>query len=137
MKKVLLLPFLIGFIFTSCEPVPEDLTTKVIYNFSINSKEWQVHTDAAGLNRYYSCSLPVSNLNSNVYDDGAVIAYIVMDGYQQVLPYIRHYENSNGERWTRTVDFDFSDGAVNFYITNSDFAVDPPGNMDFRVVLMW
>ncbi|MBP1664751.1 MAG: hypothetical protein H6Q19_1891, partial [Bacteroidetes bacterium] len=46
MKRLLLLPFLIGLIFISCEPVPEDLTTKVVYNFSINSKEWQVHTDA-------------------------------------------------------------------------------------------
>lgn len=137
MKKLLLLPFLIAFLFSSCEPVPEDLTTKVIYNFTINGREWVAHTDDAGLNRYYSSSVSVRDLKSLVYEKGAVIAYMLMDGYQLTLPYIRHYENSKGERWTRTVDFDFSDGVINFYVTNSDFAVDPPGAMDFRVVLMW
>ena len=74
-----------------------------------------------------------------VYSSGSVLGYYIdnVNGVQQSLPYVRHYQNAANVLWTRTVDFDYSVGGVNVYVTNSDFAIDPPQAMNFRVVLMW
>ncbi|HLP05180.1 MAG TPA: hypothetical protein VK152_07105, partial [Paludibacter sp.] len=89
------------------------------------------------LNRYYTSHFSMPEITSTVYKDGTVVAYLVTNGVQQNLPYVRHYEDSSGNLWTQTVDYDFSVGNLNVYVTNSDFAKEQPGTMNFRVVLMW
>ena len=63
---------------------------------------------------------------------------------QQLLPSVRHKEEvvsaDEWYLWTETTDFDYMVGNVNIYVTYSDFPTDAsiaPGDMDFRLVLMW
>lgn len=141
MRKILLL-FAIALFAVSCEgPMgpegPQGYGTNwKIVNLVANGG-WTENLDENGINRFYSCHFNVPDITSTVYSEGSVISYILIDNTQQVLPYVRHYENTKGAMWTRTIDFDYSVGGVNVYVTSSDFAVDPPDAMSFRLVLMW
>jgi hypothetical protein len=142
MKKTIFL-FLIALVAVSCQgPVgpegPQGYGTNwKIINLTANASDWVQKTDNQGLNRYYTCHFSMPEINSTVFNDGTVIAYFVNNGTQQNLPYVLHLENSTGNLWTRTIDCDYSVGGMNVYVTNSDFAIDPPQAMNFRVVLMW
>lgn len=143
MKKILLLLFAITLFLVSCEgPMgpegPQGYGTNwKIINLVANSGDWKENLDQNKINRFYSCHFNIPEITSTVYGDGTIVAYLLIDNAQQVLPYVRHYENLNGAMWTRTIDFDYSVGGVNVYVTNSDFIVDPPEAMNFRLVLMW
>jgi hypothetical protein len=142
MKKTFLF-IAIAFIFASCQgPIgpegPQGAGTNwKIINLVANSTDWIAKTDNAGLNRYYSCHFSMPEITSFVFTDGTVLGYSVDNGVQNSLPYVRHYQNASNNFWTRTIDFDYSVGGVNVYVTNSDFVVDPPPAMNFRIVLMW
>lgn len=140
MHRIYLLFTLSVMLFSACETVsyPEDLTTKQVFQFTVRSSDWIPVTDQAGLNLYYRCPFNLDGVTSYMINDGAVMGYIELNGgAQQALPYTRHFENSNGEKWSRTVDFDYSQNDIHFYVTNNDFAVDPPEAMYFRVVFIW
>lgn len=137
MKKLFLI-LAVALTFISCrDSVSDELDTKQIISLKVNSADWVENTDNAGLNRFYSYHFPINEINSTIYNNGAVVGYIELDDRQQALPYVRHFENSNGIMWTRTVDFDYLKGGLNIYVTNSDFMSDPPETMNFRIVLMW
>lgn len=142
MKKIYLF-IAVVLLFTSCQgPVgpqgPQGYGTNwKIINLVATSSDWKVNVDKDGLNRYYSAHFTMPEITSFVYTDGTVLAYSVDNGVQNSLPYVRHYQDTAGALWTKTVDFDYSVGGVNVYVTNSDFAVDPPAAMNFRIVLMW
>ena len=135
MKKFLLL-IIIPILLLSCDDSKNDLNMKVV-NLTVSSSDWIENLDQNGLNRYYSCHFSMPEITSSVYQNGNVNGYIVFNNSQQMLPYVRHYENAAGAMWTRTVDFDYSAGGLNIYVTNSDFIVDPPEAMDFRVAIVW
>ena len=135
MKKTLLF-FLVALFVVSCDDSNKDLKMKVI-DLTVKNSDWIENIDKDSLNRYYTCYFSMPEINSTVFNNGSVLSYILINNAQQVLPYVRHYEDVYGALWTRTVDFDYALGGINFYVTNSDFAVDPPAAMDFRVVLMW
>ena len=137
MKKLFLILAVALAVISCKDSVSDQLDTKQIISLKVNSSDWIENTDNAGLNRFYSYHFPVNEINPNIYNNGAVVGYIELDNRQQTLPYVRHFENSNGKLWTRTVDFDYLKGGVNIYVTNSDFANDPPETMNFRIVLMW
>jgi hypothetical protein len=143
MKKILFL-FLIALSVISCQgPVgpegPQGYGTNwKIINLVANSSDWVENVDAAGLNRYYSAHFSMPEINSNVFNNGTVLSYIMINNStQQNLPYVRHFQNAAGAFWTQTIDYDYSVGSLNVYVTNSDFVSDPPVTMNFRVVLMW
>jgi hypothetical protein len=106
-----------------------------VVNFRILASDWVAFTDEDGLNLYYTCSVNMPEITSFVYTSGLVQTYFVTNGAQEVLPYVRHNENANGDLWTRTVDCDYSVGIMRFYVTNSDFFNEIPPTMDFRVVI--
>ncbi|MBP6661798.1 MAG: hypothetical protein KA172_01795 [Paludibacter sp.] len=137
MKKLFLILAIALAVISCRDSVSDELDTKQIISLKVNSSDWVENTDNAGLNRFYSYHFPINEINSNIYNNGAVVGYIELDGRQQALPYVRHFENSNGTMWTRTVDFDYLKGGVNIYVTNSDFVSDPPETMNFRIVLIW
>ncbi|MDP4277942.1 MAG: hypothetical protein Q8914_09975, partial [Bacteroidota bacterium] len=113
-----------------------DVLWKVI-NLEAKSTDWTAHTDANGLNLYYSCTFDMPEITNYVYANGAVLGYYVMNNAQESLPYVRHYQDIQNNYWTQTIDFDYSVGSVTAYVTNSDFFNERPSTMDFRVVLMW
>ncbi len=143
MKKII--PFIAIVLFlVSCQgPVgpegPQGYGTNwKIINLATNSSDWKENLDNSGLNRFYSCHFSMPEINSFVYTSGTVLGYYSdnVNNVQQSLPYVRHYQSATN-LWTRTIDFDYSVGGVNVYVTNSDFVVDPPPAMNFRIVLMW
>ena len=143
MKKLLFL-FMLALSIASCQgPVgpegPQGYGTnwKVI-NLVARANDWVAYTDKDGLNRFYSCHFPMPEITSTVFNDGSVIGYYCNGATtQQPLPFVLHLQNTDGNFWTRTIDFDYSVGEMNVYVTNSDFAIDPPGEMNFRIALMW
>lgn len=147
MKKILLL-FAVALFVVSCQgPAgpegPEGLqgygTNWKIINLVANESNWQENLDENGLNRFYSCHFTIPEITSTVFNDGSVAGYYLNDisTVQQPLPYVLHLQDAKGHFWTRTIDFDYSVGSMNVYVTNSDFVVDPPGKMTFRVALTW
>ncbi len=135
MKKVLIL-LIFPFLAISCRDFGDKTQIQTI-NLRVNQSDWIESTDNDGRNRYYSCSFFMPEITPAVYEYGSVQAYVTFDNTQQVMPYVRHYEDINGNRWTRTVDYDYSEGNLIVYVTNSDFIRDLPETMTFRVVLMW
>ena len=135
MKKIYLF-IALAFFLTSCDNSSAPENMKVI-NLATNSNEWVENVDGSGLNRYYSCHFSMPEITSFIYSSGSVQGYFVDNGVQNSLPYVRHFENATGNLWTRTIDFDYSVGGLNVYVTNSDFVVDPPAAMNFRIVLIW
>jgi len=135
MKKTLLL-FVIAVFVVSCNDSSKDIQLNSL-NLKAKSTDWVVNVDQDGLNRFYSCHFNMPEITQGVFNSGLVNAYIVLDNptAQEALPYVRHFQNLAGNLWTQTIDFDYSLGGINVYVTNSDFAVDPPADMNFRVVV--
>ena len=135
MRKLFLLLSISLFVI-SCVNIQEPSVNMKIINLSALSTSWKGSTDANGLNRYYTCHFSMPEITSFVYTSGSVTAYIKKSDSQQILPFVQHLETATN-RWTRTIDYEYSPGGIDLYVTNSDFAIDPPGAMDFRVVLTW
>ncbi|MCK9300957.1 MAG: hypothetical protein M0P23_06220 [Bacteroidales bacterium] len=139
MKKFLVLGIITLLLYSCDTTVFERETTQWTFvELEAKPADWQEYVDNDGKNRYYSCSYNVPEIDYDVYDYGAVLCYVDLNGAQQIMPYVRHYEDTNGAQWTRTVDFEYSRGKVNIFVTNSDFVVDPPAEtMYFRLVLIY
>lgn len=135
MKKAFIL-LSIAIFAISCTTDFDDTKIKTI-ELKVNSNEWVENVDKDGINLYYSSTFNVPEITSRVYSEGIVNVYITYDNSQQILPFVRHYENKEGVLWTRTVDFDYSVGDIKIYVTNSDFFKDTPETMTFRVVLVY
>lgn len=138
MKKALFL-FFVAFLLISCDDnysYPEDLTTKQIVNLKVNAGDWKVYADNAG-GKYYYCYVKMDEITYNIYTHGGVMAYVDFNDHQQVLPYVRNFKNTAGALWTKTIDYDVSEGGMTFYVTNSDFLIDSPETMYFKVILFW
>ncbi|MCL2596686.1 MAG: hypothetical protein FWD66_03310 [Paludibacter sp.] len=109
-----------------------------IIPFTVRSNQWVEYKDPNGLNRYYSCLINVPEITDFIATQGLVLCYLVYeDDVQIVLPSVRHYQDTNGNYWTQTIDFDFEPGDVVVYITNSDFVADWPPTMYFSLRLIW
>ena len=136
MKRLLLI-LSVAMLLSSCDTTVYDETNIKVINLQVNGDDWVENTDSEGLNRYYSASFTMPEITNTVYDWGSVNAYITFDNAQQVLPYVRHYENNEGVMLTRTVDYEYMPTKLNIYSTNSDFFQTMPETMTFRVVLIW
>ena len=130
--KRLLLFFAVVTLLASCST---DTTTVV--NLTVREQDWTVNSEPdINIPLYYSCTFSMPEINSILYEQGLVQAYIVFNGVQQVLPFVQHKKDADGIMWTRTIDFRYAAGVLTVFATNSDFIVDPPEAMDFRVVLI-
>jgi len=136
MKKTLLL-FVIAVLVASCNDTSKDIQLNNI-DLKAKSTDWVANVDQNKLNLFYSCHFNMPEITDGVFNNGLVSAYIVLDNptAQEQLPYVRHFQNTAGNLWTQTIDFDYAPGGINVYVTNSDFAVDPPAAMNFRVVIL-
>ncbi|MDR0874468.1 MAG: hypothetical protein LBN27_13560 [Prevotellaceae bacterium] len=140
MKKIFLL-LLVAVLAAACEgptgpPGRNGLDAeRIIIPVTIFNTVWRESPPNESL--YYQASVPVPALTPSIRDNGTILVYRDFgNGYQQILPFTRHKEKGN-VRWTQTIDYEFTDGQINFYVTNSDFIADPPETMYFRVVLIW
>ena len=100
-----------------------------VINLEVRQADWSIGSDTDGLNSYYYCEFAMPEITSYVYRKGSVQVYIVKGSVQQVLPYVRHYQNANGALWTQTIDADFATGNLIVHVTNSDFYQETPPAM--------
>lgn len=146
MKKTLLL-FIIALIAFSCEDPSKDIivsnttaTGTSIPNgidIKVKSNDWILNSDTAGVTTYYTFHYPMPAITSSVYDTATINSYILTSSQPalQTLPYSGHLQNAKGTSWTQTIDFDYAIGSINVYVSNSGLNADPPGPMDFNVVI--
>lgn len=109
-----------------------------VYDFDVRTTQWEYCEDPKNpLEPWWMCSVSVDGLTQYAYDFGQFSCYLDLDGYQQVLPVVRHH--NNGEiLWTETVDFEFGVGCVNVICTPSDFYMEEkPESMWFRLVISY
>jgi hypothetical protein len=138
MKKLLLFSLLVLTMVSCTINEDEPDTYRKVVTVAVAPSDWERKTDLNGLNAYYTCTVDMPEITEYVYAKGLVHSYFVKNGSQVSIPYVLHNENTNDELWTTTIDSEFSVGSVSFFVTHSDFATnDPPGNMSFRVVIMW
>ena len=106
---------------------------------SVTDFEIKKFVDRDGMNCYFKCNKKVSDLTYAVLDGGMVNCYLYVDNSdtQAQLPTVRHFENREGHLWTRTIDYEYYSGGVTFYVTDSDFAGEQPGTMDFRLMFAY
>ena len=140
MKKAFYL-FLVVLFVVSCQgPVgpegPQGGTNTKIINLVASTGDWIETLDVNQLNRYYYCHFSMPEITSDIFMNGSVSTNIIIDAVQQPLPTVRHYQNTDGTSWTQTIDFDYSVGGMNVYVTNSNFADNPPLTLNFRVVIL-
>lgn len=128
---------------TSCEDGTRTLRSEVVEDVRMFSSEfnvchWTKVTDRDGLNTYYKHDISCPEIKHQVLRGGQINCYLYTGEDSQVpLPCVRHYENENGNRWTRTIDCEYWVGGVTVYVTDSDFAGGVPDNMSFRIMLSW
>lgn len=132
--KRLILFFAVAMIMVSCTSNPEP---PQVVNLTALEQDWAPQTDIDhNIPLYFSCIFDMPEITTYVYEQGSVQTYIYNNGAQQALPYVLHYKNLLGERWTRTIDSEYGVGFLKIFYTNSDFSVtDAPATMDFRVVV--
>lgn len=134
MKKALL-PLLLLPLLISCE-INQNSNMEVVY-VQIKTSDWHAEVADNGTNLFYYCDVDVPQITQYAYDQGLVSTFYIWDQGQQVLPYVRHFEDANLYGWTRTFDYEYSPGALTVYATRSDFVADPPPTMNFRIVVQW
>lgn len=118
-----------------------------ILNFNVKASNWEPCKDSNGINPFFRASLDVPELTSEILEKGMMQAYVyVGENNQQLLPYVRHYESYDKDQegndvqymWTQTIDIEYGVGGAWIYVTNSDFYTEEtPGDMFFRIVLLW
>ena len=144
MNKILLL-FIIVLIAFSCNDTTNEISVANLnhtnnpstIDVKVKSNDWILNTDSVGVNKYYTYHSSMPSITSSVFDTATINSYILTgsSGTLQTLPYVGHLQNAAGTAWTQTIDFDYTVGGINVYITNSALNADPPGTMDFNVVI--
>jgi alanine racemase len=143
MRKTLLL-FVVALIVVSCSDTANDINvnnttspTANVIDLKINSNAWIQNTDSIGTNKYYTYHFPMTEITSSVFNSGTISSYILTNNpiKQVTLPFTQHLQNSAGISWTQTIDFDYSVGGINLYVTNSALNADPPATMDFNITI--
>jgi len=146
MKKVLLSIFLLVLL-GSCTKeyyyYPDTPSTDGVVNgwkiiqLSVRTSDWRSSVDDDGLNLYYYADFSIPEITNNIYLNGLVQCYRDYGGRQTLLPSVLHIEDTDGDRWTQTVDYEYYPGGISIYVTCSDFYPLTPEAMDFVLHIIW
>jgi len=121
---------------SSCQtndPTVESFTR----DYTVRQNMWDVWSDDSGDYFYYTFKEP--NLTSNVYNNGVMVAYLLMnDGTLSPLPF-NDYWSYGTYMGTEQVSCEFLPGSVTFILKYSDHdsSRDPYYDYTFRVRFMW
>lgn len=133
MKKLLIF-ILLPLLFASCTDNENDGTNITMINLAAKASDWKRQIQAEP---YYYVTYTMPEINSWVYNNGVINVFQTFSGATQPLPVVRHNQDSQGAQWTRTIDFDYGVRTLTIYVTDSDFEEDPPGEMTFKVAIIW
>ncbi|MDR2684124.1 MAG: hypothetical protein LBB53_01930 [Prevotellaceae bacterium] len=144
MKKLILFTVLAA-IFASCEGPrgfngldgKDGLFSQRIVELSVTAADWQPMPSSSNV-RYYSAYFNnVSEITENIFYDGIVLCYLYENNRQIILPSVRHNE-SVGNLWTNTIDFEYFIGGLEIFFTNSDlYYPAPPQDMIFVLQILY
>ena len=128
-------------------PAGEGTNWKIV-DITVAANQWSYSnfTD----NNYFFSKWDVADLTSFVFTDGNVQGYIYMtengERIQHALPYVLHVSTTdtdgNPYYFSRTIDFVYGTGWVQFEYRESDFDYEyntsfVPDAMDFRIVMTY
>ena len=94
---------------------------------------------------YSYVQLEVPELTQSVINSGAVLVYILLDGYDQQLPYVKTLADDMGFLYTRVIRYDLQEpshglgGMITFIVEDIDFAVPVKpytSTVKFKVVII-
>ena len=107
------------------------------YYFKVYPDQWK-NDGIYGTQGYY-CYVDESfnALTNSVIERGAILAYMIADGYDHQLPYILPF-NASGY-FTRIIRYDLQEGKIGFIVEDSDFRTPLPpftGMVEFKVVII-
>ena len=109
-----------------------------MYSGEFSVDHWTKVSERDGTNQYYKHDIKCHEIDYDVLRGGQINCYLYTGTDSQVpLPCVRHYENGNGDRWTRTIDCEYWHGGLTIFVTDSDFAGSVPEPMSFRVMVSW
>ncbi|MDR1543079.1 MAG: hypothetical protein LBS50_01455 [Prevotellaceae bacterium] len=144
MKKFILFA-LFATILVSCEK-PQNgkngkdglLSIWHVIELPVSSTDWQPMPSSSNV-RYYSAFFSnIPEITKDIFLDGVVLCYLYQNDRQIMLPTVRHYESDNGELWTSTIDFEYFEGGLEIFYTNSDFFyTEPPQDMTFVLQILY
>lgn len=116
------------------------VTIPATYNGQVYDWEWiNFYDDAEGNQRgQYSATFDYPAINSNVFNHGAVLVYMNVNGSWSQLPLTYYYDDVvDGETRFYEASIEvatLSDGGVSLYWTESDFWKVYPGTRTFKIV---
>lgn len=110
-----------------------------LVDFNIKNNNWAVRDVVNGNadEGYFQATLEVPEITQDVVDQGIVMVYRrYEDGVFTPLPSMLTEKTEDGLYYTTYVDFEWSKGKVNIFVTASDlYAGSFPGDMSFRVAI--
>jgi len=100
-------------------------------NANVKSQEIMVTTvEWTGGGNGYSVQKLCSIITGDIYNSGAVMAYLKIGDNWRALP----YTNWSGGTWTTNVLFEYLEGSIRFRFQDDDGLTPNPGNRTFKVV---
>lgn len=127
----------------SCEEDDDHLRNRTEDDIEWNTKEvtvrsgdWEYVNGSRNCNSYYYADVKVSDLNKEKCKGGIICCYLYDDDVQTQLPCTRYF-NTDGEEWSRTIDYDFYKNGVTFYVTESRDSLSQPERMEFRIAFIY
>ena len=113
-----------------------------LIDFTVKNSNWQIRDVDYGNDDegYFQAVLEVPEITRNVIEQGVVMVYRRFnDGGSVIwtpLPAQRTEKTEDGLYYTTFVDFEYSLGRVNIFVTATDlYAGATPGDMSFRVAI--
>ncbi|MDR1762695.1 MAG: hypothetical protein LBR64_01885 [Dysgonamonadaceae bacterium] len=142
MKLKLFLPVIFAVLaLSSCTKYTDNYVEPEVFSkrFTVLRSDWSKSSDDSGL--YYYCQFRVPELTNEVYNYGALNAYLVYspENVEVLTPLpFNDYWVDNGYMWTEQVTCEFSPGYVTFILKPSDHAdAEPYYDYDFLVRFLW
>jgi hypothetical protein len=131
MKKIIGLLTTLALVSACTITDSEDHLVTHTYNINVHPSEWQAVNNGADFYIYAEKTFP--EITPGVIEEGVVLVYYV-DGYYNLLPYIRSYD----VYFFEVIRFDITEGKIAFIIESNQayLPLVPDTSWLFKVVVM-
>ena len=149
MKKALLLLPMLLLALTGCKKEyfierPNVVEVpKLIKYFEVRSNHWLYADDEDGLNGHFFFSFNFPGMSQQIFDNGIISVEREIDGIrypiQSAVRFFEEWDYVYDEQiaYAREISYDYSNNAITFYVTNSDFFYERPETMLFRFAAIY
>ena len=112
------------------------------YYFEVFPNQWKSYGDWGSPGYYCYAEKTLPELSPSVIEEGAVLVYVLFDGYDHQLPYIipSYDYNYDYGYYSTIIRYDLQAGKIGFIVEDSDFETPLPpygnGSVLFKVVII-